>query len=78
LEETKAVLSADLEDHRAKIADVMAANASLLHSMKRHEEHQRQHHAQVSELESALQRAQKKFTHAQSEILGTSFHWPKI
>ncbi|EQC30263.1 hypothetical protein SDRG_12113 [Saprolegnia diclina VS20] len=68
LEDGRTKLQSDLQEQTKRVADVMATNQMLLHSMKRQDERQKQHDSQLSELHGVLQGVTTKYTRAQEEI----------
>ncbi|KDO19346.1 hypothetical protein SPRG_14866 [Saprolegnia parasitica CBS 223.65] len=68
LEDGRTKLLSDLQEQVKRVADVMATNQMLLHSMKRQDERQKQHDSQLSELHGVLQGVTTKYTRAQEEI----------
>ncbi|OQR80844.1 hypothetical protein ACHHYP_17132 [Achlya hypogyna] len=68
LEDMRAKLTTELEEQTKRLTDVMATNQTLLHSMKRQDERQKQHDSQLSELHGVIQNVTTKYTRAQDEI----------
>ncbi|KAF0696362.1 Aste57867_12876 [Aphanomyces stellatus] len=69
LTDTKTKLTLEVADATAKVGDLMTMNQALLHSMKRQDEHQKEHDSQMSDLHGSLQAITTKYTRAQEEIL---------
>ncbi|ETV66868.1 hypothetical protein, variant 1 [Aphanomyces astaci] len=62
-------LTAELNEALAKVADLMATNQALVHTMKRQDDRQKEHESQMSDLHGTVHSLTTKYSRAQDEIL---------
>ncbi|ETV99005.1 hypothetical protein H310_08478 [Aphanomyces invadans] len=69
LTDTTSKLTTEVSDAVAKVADLMATNQALLHTMMRQDDRQKEHDSHMSDLHATVHSLTAKYARAQDEIL---------